>query len=300
MVRTNDDSWDLTIGVGTTATMVTTARAVASRGPDRLIDDPLAEVLVRAVGLKLFTQIVDGVTKFADIGAGWVPRYFGIRGRAFDEFAVEACRLGIRQAVILASGLDCRAYRLDWPPSMRIYEVDQPAVVEWKQNILADHGCSSTALHRCIGIDLRGDWPRALRDAGFDETEPTVWIVEGLFVGYLSARAQDAILDQITELSSHGSRIVADHVDIRRPDAVGGVLNRFHDAWSKHDPDLDLRDLTFDDLRHDPAVYLAERGWMTRNKNIADLSRTVGLPAPAADDFSDEAQYMLYLTGIRG
>ncbi|OBG29925.1 SAM-dependent methyltransferase [Mycobacterium sp. 852002-51057_SCH5723018] len=299
MIRTNDDSWDLSRSVGATATMVATARAIASRGPDPLINDTLAEELVRAVGLKLFTQIVDGVTSFADLGADWVPRYFGIRGKAFDEFTGEACRLGIRQAVIPASGLDCRAYRLEWPPSMTIYEVDQPAVIEWKQRTLADRGCSSTARHRCVGIDLRHDWPTALRDAGFDETEPTVWIVEGLLVGYLSAKVQDAILDEISELSAPGSRIVADHVDIRLPGAVGGVLNDFHDSWSKHDPDLDLRGLTFDDLRHDPAVYLAERGWITRNNTIADLFRIVGRPTPAADDFPDDVRYMLYLNGIR-
>lgn len=299
MNRTNYDSWDLSRNVGATATLVATARAIASRGPDPLINDTLAELLVRAVGLKLFTQILDGVANFADLGSGWVPRYFGIRGKAFDEFAVEACRRGIRQAVILASGLDCRAYRLDWPPTMRIYEVDQPAVITWKQSTLADHGCSATAQHRCVGIDLRHDWPTALRDAGFDETEPTVWIVEGLLVGYLSAQAQDTVLDHITRLSAPGSRIVADHVDVRRPGVVGGMLNGFHELWSKHDPDLDLRGLTFDDSRHDAAVYLAERGWTTWNNTMAELCRAIGRPTPAADDLPDEAQYVLYLNGIR-
>src|ERR1700753_1405687 len=131
MTRTSDDTWDLTSGVGATATMVAAARAVASRQPDPVINDPLAALLVRAVGLKLFTRIVDGLTDFEEIEAGSLPLFFGIRGRALDDFFVAACHAGIRQAVILASGLDCRAYRLEWPPEMSVYEIDQPQVVDW-------------------------------------------------------------------------------------------------------------------------------------------------------------------------
>ena len=40
MTRTDDDSWDLRCGVGTTATMAAAARAVASRSLDPVIDDP--------------------------------------------------------------------------------------------------------------------------------------------------------------------------------------------------------------------------------------------------------------------
>jgi methyltransferase (TIGR00027 family) len=279
--------------------MVAAARAVASRGPDPLIEDPLAELLVRAVGLKIFTQLVDGAISFAQIGAGWIPTYFAVRAKAFDEFAAESCQLGIRQAVILGSGLDCRAYRLDWPASTTIYEIDQPGVIGWKQSVLASHGCSPTVQHCCVAIDLRQDWPAALRHTGFDPTEPTVWIVEGLLVGYLSARAQNTILDQIAELSAPGSRIVAEHVDVRRPGVVGEVLDGLHDLWSKHDPSLNLRGLTFDDSRPDPAMYLTERGWTTRNSNLADLCRTVGRPTPADGEFPDHAQYLLYLSGIR-
>src|SRR5262249_6829061 len=154
-----------------------------SRQPEPLVSDPFAAVLVRAVGIELFTWIVDGLIDFADIGSGWFPACFGIRGWAFDRFVADAWRGGIRQVVILASGLDCRAYRLDWPPAMTIYELDQPNVIEWKTSTLADLGHKSTARHRCLGIDLRQDWPIALRAAGFDPATPTAWIAEGLFLG---------------------------------------------------------------------------------------------------------------------
>src|ERR1700733_8507911 len=140
MTRTDNDSWDLKTSVGATATMVAAARAIASRQPDSVISDQFAEVLVRAVGLKLFTQLVDGTIEFADLGVGWMPAYFGMRSRSLDDFVLDACRSGIRQAVILASGLDFRAYRLDWPPAMSIYEIDQPRVVEWKQGALTSLG----------------------------------------------------------------------------------------------------------------------------------------------------------------
>src|ERR1700754_4744295 len=116
MARTDDVNWDLKTSVGATATLVAAARAVASRQTDPVICDPFAEMLVRAVGLKLFSQLVDGTITFSDLEVDWMPAYFGMRCRSLDDFALDASWSGIRQAVILASGLDCRAYRLTWPP----------------------------------------------------------------------------------------------------------------------------------------------------------------------------------------
>jgi methyltransferase (TIGR00027 family) len=299
MPRTNNDTWGLRTGVGATATMVAAARAVASRQPDPIIKDPFAEDLVRAVGIQLFTQIVDGEVDFSQIGAGWVPVLFGIRSRAINDFVAEACRAGIRQTVILASGLDCRAYHLDWPPGMAIYEIDQPEVLDWKQGVLARLGCASTVQHHCLGIDLRRNWPMTLQNAGFDTARPTIWIAEGLLIGYLSPTAQDQLIDAITTLSAPGSLIAADHFDIQQPDAAGQTLNGLHDMWSKHDPSLDLRGLTFPGPRHDPAVYLAKRGWVTQNLNFTDLFRAASRPAPAAADLPAAAKFFGLLNGTR-
>ena len=299
-MRTNDDDWDLRTGVGTTATLVAAARAVASRQPDPMMNDPFAEVFVRAVGLDLMTQIVDGIVDFADIGAEWLPRYFGIRTRFIDDFAAEAWRVGIRQAVILASGLDARAYRLDWPASMAIYELDRPEIIDWKQRTIAGLGWTSTAQHRCVGIDLRHDWAKALRQAGFNDEQPTAWIVEGLLIGYLPPQAQDQILDTIDALSAPGSRIVADHTDVRRPHVVREVLHEFHDIWCRRDPAINLRDLTFPGTPNDPAVYLVERGWITRNANLTHLFQAAGRAAPSSTDFPANAKFMLFLHGTKG
>lgn len=299
MTRTSDDSWDLKTGVGVTATMVAAARAVAGRGPDPLIDDPFAEVLVRAVGLQLFTRIVDGRTGFSDVGAGWAPGFFGIRTRSIDDSVADACRAGIRQAVILAAGLDSRAYRLDWPPAMSLYEVDQPEVIDWKQNFMSKLECTSTAQHRCLGIDLRRDWPRALQEAGFDDSQPTVWIVEGLLVGYLPSSAHDEILDAITALSASGSRIAADYFDSRGPDVLTDTLNDLHDIWGELDPCLNLQSLTYSGPHQDPAVYLGERGWTTFNDEFAALFVAAGRSAPGPTDFPEVAKFFRMLRGVR-
>jgi len=281
MARSSADTWDLTTGVGATATMVAAARAVASRQADPVLNDPFAPVLVRMIGVQLFTRIVDGLLDFSEIGAGWFPSLFGIRCRTVDDFVADACRRGIRQVVILASGLDCRAYRLVWPPATTVYEVDQPAVIDWKTRALAGICGPPAAQHRCVGIDLRQDWPRSLQQSGFDPALPTAWIAEGLLIGYLPPSAHDEILDDITALSAPGSRIAGDHFDIRRPDAVSETLNELHDMWSKKEPALNLRSLTFPGPRRDPAIYLAERGWTTHDTELINLFRAAGQPAPA-------------------
>jgi methyltransferase (TIGR00027 family) len=299
MPRTCDDSWDLKTGVGATATMVAAARAVASRQTDPVIRDPFAEVLVRAVGLKLFTQLVDGTIEFSDLEVDWMPSYFGMRSSSLDDFALDACRSGIRQSVILASGLDCRAYRLGWPPAMSIYEIDQPRVIEWKQRVLTSLGWAPAEGHHCVGIDLRKDWPTALRQAGFDDAQPTVWIVEGLLIGYLPPEAHDEMLDAITTLSASGSQLGGDYVDSPRADALGENLRKFHAMWNERDPEIDLRSLTFAGQHADPVAYLAERGWTTRSADLAGMFRSAGRTPPTSDGFVELASFTRMLSGLR-
>ena len=95
----------------------------------------------------------------------------------------------MRQIVIPAAGLDSRAYRLAWPDGTVVFELDQPQVLEFKHEVLAGSGDAPTAERREIAVDLRDDWPQALRRSGFDPSRPSAWIVEGLLV-YLPAAAQ--------------------------------------------------------------------------------------------------------------
>lgn len=73
---------------------------------------------------------------------------------------------GTPQAVILASGLDTRAYRLPWRSGTIVFEIDQPGVLEFKTRTLATLGAEPTAEHRPLALDLRDDWPAALLRGG--------------------------------------------------------------------------------------------------------------------------------------
>src|ERR1700739_413816 len=226
--RYEGDTWDLASSVGATATMVAAARAVASRADRPLISDPFAEPLVKAVGVDLLTRLATGEVDPDDLNdvhdgatgsAGAMSRMadnMAVRTKFFDEFFLGATKAGIKQVVILASGLDSRAYRLPWPAGTVVYEVDQPQVVEFKSRTLAELGAAPTADRRVVAIDLRDDWPTALRTAGFDPDQPTAWSAEGL-LGYLPPEAQDRLLDTITELSASGSRFATESAPNRQP-----------------------------------------------------------------------------------
>ena len=144
MPRTDNDTWDLATSVGATATLVAAARAIATSADDALINDPFAEPLVRAVNVDFFNRWIDGELAALDVDdhdSGWklahMPEAMAARTRFFDTFFREATQAGIRQAVILASGLDARAYRLNWPDGMTVFEIDQPSVIEFKTATLA-------------------------------------------------------------------------------------------------------------------------------------------------------------------
>ena len=171
MARTENDTWDLASSVGATATAVATQRAMASQGPDPLLDDPWADPLVRAVGEDTFIKLLDGERGNNDdplLNRQAVNHQITVRTRFFDDFFLQATGSGIRQAVIVASGLDTRAYRLPWPAGTVVYEIDQPEVIEFKTRTLAGLGAEPTAQRRTVAIDLRDDWPSALTAAGLD------------------------------------------------------------------------------------------------------------------------------------
>jgi methyltransferase (TIGR00027 family) len=203
--RSDGDSWDLASSVGATATAVAARRALASRGPNPLIDDPFAEPLVRAVGVDAFIRMMNGEIEGAEDDPAFTPQRLSegmaVRTRFFDSHFLDAARAGVRQSVILASGLDTRAYRLAWPDASVVYEVDQPRVIEFKTSTLAALGAAPAVEHRAVGVDLRDDWPATLRDNGFDPARPTAWSAEGL-LAYLPPDAQDRLFDNITALSA--------------------------------------------------------------------------------------------------
>ena len=158
MARTDEDSWDLASSVGATATMVAAQRALATTAS--LIDDPFAEPLVRAVGIDFFTRMLDGEIDLADVDPAFTLRRaaegMAVRTRFFDRLFLDAAATGVRQAVILAAGLDARAYRLPWPDGTVVYEVDQPEVIEFKTRTLAGLGVTRPpTTHRSVSTCAR-------------------------------------------------------------------------------------------------------------------------------------------------
>jgi methyltransferase (TIGR00027 family) len=287
MARTDNDSWDLATSVGATATMVAAARARASAAADPLIDDPFAAPLVQAVGVDFFTRWASGELDPADVdieGAPWglqrLTDLLTARTRYFDEFLLGATATGIRQVVILASGLDARGYRVAWPTDTTVFQVDQPQVVEFLATTMAGLGASPTADVRSVPIDLRDDWPAALQAVGFDSGLPTAWIAEGL-LPFLPPEAQDRLLDNITDLSVTGSRLATEValMDSEVADEqVQTWMNEVTDGWRKHGLDMEVGDLGYPGDRNDVGDYLAVRGWLSQKTPLQELLTTNGLP----------------------
>lgn len=282
MTRSDADSWDLASSVGATATMVAAARALASREPDALIDDPWAEGLVRTVGIDFFTRLVDGTLPTDAIDDGGVSRLMttvmAVRTRFFDDFFLDSARDGIRQAVILASGLDSRAYRLPWPDGAVVFELDQPQVIGAKTAAMEELGATPTCDRRTVAVDLRDDWAAALRDAGFDPTLPTAWSAEGLLV-YLPPEAQDGLFADITSASASGSALATEyHRDggLGMAERAAGVT----DAWGDHGFDVNLPDLVYTGERRAVADHLTELGWTVTTSTRADLFERYGRAFP--------------------
>ncbi|MGV0604070.1 class I SAM-dependent methyltransferase [Mycolicibacterium sp. XJ1904] len=272
MSRTDSDSWDPASSVGTTATMVAAARAIASREDDPLFDDPYAAPLVRAVGIDFFTGLVDGGIEGNDIdgaGADFMARMIAVRTRFFDDFFLTSTGDGNRQAVILASGLDSRSYRLPWPDGTVVYEIDQPQVIEFKTATMSSLGAAPSAQLRTVGIDLRDDWPKALRDSGFDPAEPTAWSAEGLLV-YLPPEAQDKLFDDIGTLSAPGSKLATEY----HPDAAATIGERskaISKQWGENGVHLDISHLFYEGERSHVVDYLTEHGWQVSTKSRPEV-----------------------------
>jgi methyltransferase (TIGR00027 family) len=302
MKRRMDDTWDLATSVGATATMVAAARAAASLRQGSIINDPFAEPLVRATGVDFFARLARGELDFAnvggEVGTGWMPDVFAVRAKFFDDFFAAAGAKGIRQAVIVAAGLDSRSYRLSWPVQTTIYEVDQPEVVEFKQRTLAALGVVPTAELREVGIDLRCDWPAALRQCGFDSNTATAWIAEGLLIGYLPGEAQERLLDDVTALSAPGSELAVDHLP-SGAESLGPQMAEITEQWRAHGFDSDIGDLTYAGEHSDVDTYLSRRGWHVSGYSLADLFVGSGLGEPGPESLSGLTRDFRYLHAIR-
>jgi methyltransferase (TIGR00027 family) len=300
MSRAHDDEWDLASSVGATATMVAAGRAMAAKDPRGLIDDPFAEPLVRAVGVELFTKMMDGeldldaIENSSPVRMQAMIEGMALRTRYFDDYFINATGTGVRQAVILASGLDARAYRLPWPAGTVVYEIDQPRVIDFKTTTLADIGAQPTATRHAVPIDLRADWPTALKAAGIDTTAPIAWLAEGLLI-YLPPEAQDRLFDHITALSVPGSTIATEFV----PGIVDFDADRVREMsgpFKGHGVDIDMASLVYAGERNHVLDYLKDNGWDVEGVTRTELFNRHGIDVPAPEN-DDPLGEIIFISG---
>lgn len=297
MVRTEGDSWDIVTSVGYTALAVAAGRALDAKLDPPLAYDEHAAGFVAAAGApKLAAAVASGdMTSAAAFNAQWV----GVRTRFFDNFFADAAGAGVRQHVILAAGLDSRAYRLPWPAVTTVFELDQPKVLQFKDEVLRRSGAQPSAIRVTVAVDLRDDWPTALREAGFDTGQPTGWILEGL-LPYLPGAAQDALFERLNELSAPGSRVAAElGPNPGELERLAASIATVVDDTSDGEAQPNLRDLWFDDPRVDTKAWLAERGWAVTDANLIDAAVTYGRPLHDLPQAFEKFLSTKFFTAIR-
>lgn len=278
-MRSDGDSWDITTSVGSTALFVATARALEARKPDPAAVDPYAELFCRAAGGEseavLEGNLPDHELLTSDFGEHFV-NFQGARTRYFDDFFRGVSDAGITQVVFLAAGLDSRAYRLDWPDGTTIFELDQPQVLAFKSYVLSQRGIRSTAERREVAVDLREDWPQALRDAGFDPARPSAWIAEGLLI-YLPAEAQDQLFTGIDGLAAPGSRVAVEDGAPMPDEAFDAAVEA---EVAAGDDSRNFHRLVYNERCAPADEWFGARGWDAVATPLADCLRELDRPVP--------------------
>lgn len=281
-MRSDDDSWDITTSVGSTALFVAAARALEAAKPDPLAVDPYAEVFCRTAGGP-WADLLDGPApdhplRSDEFGTHFVT-YQGARTRYFDDYFRRAAAAGVRQIVLLAAGLDSRAYRLDWAPGTVVFELDQPRVLEFKRGTLEGRGDVARAQRREVAVDLRDDWPSALRDNGFRGDEPSAWIAEGLLI-YLPAAAQDQLFRGIDSLACSRSRVALEE---GRPMDREAFTAKVEEAKAVGDMRGQWWQLVYNEQCAPAAQWFSERGWSAQTTALTDYLESVDRPVPTGD-----------------
>lgn len=300
MPRTDNDTWEITQSVGATALGVAAARAAETESEHPLINDPFARVFVDAAGEGMWSIYGDPGLRARAVELDPDVRtriqlmidFMATRTAYFDEFFLHAAGTGVRQVVILAAGLDARAWRLPWPDGTVVYELDQPKVLDFKNETLRDHGAKPATTVVNVPIDLRQDWPKTLQQAGFDPSRPSAWSAEGL-VRYLPARAQDLLFERIDSLSAAGSWVASNvpGAGFTDPQLVRRQREDMHRMRAAVAGLIDAEVTDFDDLWYPEertAVdgWLLEHGWDVTTVTFAELMARYGRAIPPGADES--------------
>ena len=300
MPRTDNDTWEITESVGATALGVAASRAAETESDNPLIRDPFARVFLDAAGDGVWNwhagpdlppEIVEAEPELPLQRQAMVS-YMASRTKFFDTFFLDATNAGIRQVVILAAGLDSRSWRLPWPDGVTVYELDQHKVLHFKGSTLSEHGAQPAANPVEVAVDLRQDWPKALQEAGFDASAPSVWSAEGL-MPYLPAAAQDLLFERIQGLAAPGSRVAVEalgptFLDEEIRSKRRARFDRVREVLANVDPQREIPsmdDLWYFEEREPVGEWFARHGWDVTVTPAVELMADFGRsPAPAAKD----------------
>ncbi|OBK26541.1 SAM-dependent methyltransferase [Mycobacterium asiaticum] len=290
-LRSDDDQWDIVSGVGYTALLVAGWRALHAVSRQPLVRDDYAKLFIEASADPYLMGLLANPGSSEHENA--FPRLYGVQTRFFDDFFTSAGVAGIRQAVIVAAGLDSRAHRLEWPSGTTVFEIDLPKVLEFKAQVLGEHGKRPKADLRAVAADLRTDWAAALVAAGFDPRRASAWSLEGL-LPYLTSAAHESLFAGITELGAPGSRVAVGALGSRLDHDKLAALEDEHPGVNVAG-DIDFSSLTYENPV-DPAEWLAGHGWAVEPvRNTLELQAGYGLTPPEVDVKIDSFMHSQYI-----
>lgn len=190
--------------ISDTALWVAVYRARESERPDALFRDPLARRLAGERGEQIASSLQVGGQ---DNSWPYVARTWRV-----DQIIAAQLAQGADMVVNLAAGLDARPYRMELPAALQWVEVDLPALIDYKEGILAGE-TPRCALER-VRLDL-SDVParqKLFRDLGARARKAAI-ITEGL-LAYLTREevcalgrdlaAQPSFQEWVIDLASPG------------------------------------------------------------------------------------------------
>ncbi len=249
--------------IGATSLMTAQLRAQEAERADRIVEDRWAAEFVAAAG----GALPPGAEGFVE----QMREQVAVRTRFLDDALLAATRAGCAQVVLLAAGMDSRAFRLDWPAGTTVFEVDQAGVLAFKDTVARERGATARCERRAVAADLRENWTAELGAAGFDPARPTAWLVEGLLYS-LDAAESDGLLALITAASAPTSVLAFDHIEsgpsLAR--ALGDIGPELAALW-KSGP-------------ADPDTWLRDHGWQPRVHELAEVAARFSRPVPASYD----------------
>lgn len=180
------------------------AHQIAENG--QVFSDPYAEAIV---GPDAAASIAAAV---ADQSMRPMRLMFAARSRFAEDCLRDAVARGVRQIVILGSGLDTFALRNPYRnDGVRVFEVDYPATQQWKQERLRKAGLLAPADTHYVPLDFeRETLGSTLAAAGLDAQRPVFFQWLGV-VTYLRKEAVFEVLSFIAELSD--AEVVFDYTE---------------------------------------------------------------------------------------